>query len=99
MDNGYNKSFLNQNFILCYLCLFLFLMTGLASIFTMNTLKQSDNLKLIIIGLLTFFILFQRFIFGLEKRRISITLAIWSPVIALSFFVFMGCYKLMKIKY
>ena len=28
-------------------------MTGLASIFTMNTLKQSDNLKLIIIGLLT----------------------------------------------
>ena len=30
---------------------FLFLMTAIASILTMNTLKKSDNLKLIVIGI------------------------------------------------
>ena len=32
---------------------FLFLMTALASIFTMNTLKKSENFKLISLGLIT----------------------------------------------
>ena len=31
---------------------FLFLMTALASIFTMTSLKKSDNLKFIMIGLI-----------------------------------------------
>ena len=37
---------------------FLFLMTGLASIFTMNNLRQSDNFRLILTGLLTCLITF-----------------------------------------
>ena len=94
LDNGYNKSFLNQNLhTMLSMPFFLFLMTGLASIFTMNTLKQSDNLKLIIIGLLTCLatFYFKDLSLALGKtERISITLAIWSPVIALSFFVFIG---------
>ena len=32
---------------------FLFLMTGLAAIQTMNALKKSDNVKFIIVGLIT----------------------------------------------
>ena len=53
---------------------FLFLMTALASRFTMNTLKQSDNLKLIVIGLITCLatFYFKPFIFGFRKtQRIS----------------------------
>ena len=37
---------------------FLFLMTGLSAILTMNTLKRSDNVKFIILGLLISVLIF-----------------------------------------
>ena len=52
LSNGYNQTFLNQS-LHSMLCPSLFLMTALASIFTMNNLQKSDNLKLIILGLVT----------------------------------------------
>ena len=53
LNNGYNESFLNQSLhTLLSMPFFLFLMTSLAAILTMNTLKRSDNIKYIIIGLL-----------------------------------------------
>ena len=72
---------------------FLFFMTALASIFTMNTLKKGDNFKLILIGLiicvLTFYIKDLSLALG-QTERIPMILAIWSAVIALSFFSFIG---------
>ena len=52
VNNGYNKQFLNQSLhSMLSLPFFLFLMTALASIITMGTLKRSENFKLIILGL------------------------------------------------
>ena len=68
-------------------------MTALASIFTMNTLKRDNNGKLFIIGLIvcviTFYLKDLSLALG-QTERIPMILAIWSPIIALSFFAFIG---------
>ena len=52
LDSGYNKTFLNQSLhTMLSIPFFLLLMTGLASVFTMNNLQKSDNVKLIIFGI------------------------------------------------
>ena len=94
LNNGYNKSFLNQSLhSMLSLPFFLFLMTALASIFTMNTLKKSDNFKLISLGLitcvLTFYFKDLSMALG-QTDRIPLILAVWAPVLALSFFTFIG---------
>ena len=46
LKNGYNQAFLNESLhSMLSLPFFLFLMTALASIFTMTSLKKSDNLN------------------------------------------------------
>ena len=68
-------------------------MTALASILTLNTLRKSDNLKFIILGLIISVILyyFKDLSFALgQTDRIPIILAIWAPIIALIFFTFIG---------
>ena len=68
-------------------------MTALASIFTMNTLKKSDNFKLITFGLLTCVLTFYLKDLSIalgQTDRISLILAVWAPIIALSFFTFIG---------
>ena len=53
------NDFLIQSFhTLITLPFFLFLMTALASILTMNTLKKSENFKFVILGLVTCILLF-----------------------------------------
>ena len=94
LNDGYNKSFLDQSLHkMLSLPFFLFLMTALASIFTMNTLKKSENFKLISLGLITcvstFYLNDLSLALGLTER-IPIVLAIWAPVLALSFFTFIG---------
>ena len=72
---------------------FLFLMTGLASILTMNTLKRSDNIKYIIIGLLVSVAIFYFKDLSLalgQTNRIPLVLSVWAPVIALSLFTSIG---------
>ena len=50
---GYNKSYLDQNLnFLLSMPFFLFIMTALASILTMNTLKKSNSFTFIIVGLI-----------------------------------------------
>ena len=69
------------------------LMTGIASIFTMNNLKKSNNFKLIILGLVTCIITYYFNDLSLalgQTGRIPLVLSIWTPVIALSFFIFIG---------
>ncbi len=93
-ENGYNKDFLNQSLhTLLSLPFFLLLMTAVASILTLNTLKKSDNLKFIIIGLIVSVIIFYFKDLSLalgQTDRIPLILAVWSPVIALSLFTFVG---------
>ncbi len=94
IDNGYNEAFLKESLHkMLSIPFFLFFMTSLASIFTMNTLKRGDNIKLILLGLiicvLTFYFKDLSLALG-QTERIPMILAIWSPVIALSFFSFIG---------
>ena len=94
IENGYSERFLKESLhLMLSFPFFLFLMTAISAIFTMNSLRKTDNLKLIIIGLftcvLTFY--FKDLSLALGKTdRIPMVLAIWSPVIALSFFTFVG---------
>ena len=94
INNGYNKIFLNQSLhSMLSLPFFLFLMTALASTLTLNTLKRSDNLKFIIVGLLITVMIFYFKDLSIalgQTDRIPLILAVWAPVIALSFFTFIG---------
>ncbi|MDC0937717.1 LptF/LptG family permease [Pelagibacteraceae bacterium] len=94
LNNGYNKPFLNQSLhSMLSLPFFLFLMTALASILTMNTLARSDNFKFIIIGLLTTVIIFYFKDLSLalgQTNRIPLILSVWAPVLALSLFTLIG---------
>ena len=94
INDGYNKRFLNQNLhSLLSLPFFLLMMTAIASIMTMNTLKKSDNLKFIILGLSTSVLVFYFKDLSLalgQTDRIPLILAVWAPVIALSLFSFIG---------
>ena len=68
-------------------------MTAVASILTLNTLKKSENLKFIVIGLIVSVIIFYFKDLSLalgQTDRIPLILAVWSPVIALSLFTFVG---------
>ena len=53
LDNGYNKKLLDEN-LHTWLSFpfFLFMMTAIAAVLTMNTLKKSDNIKFIMIGII-----------------------------------------------
>ena len=68
-------------------------MTGLAAIATLGTLKQSENYKFIIfcliISVLIFYLKDLSLALG-QTDRIPLLLSIWAPIIALSFFTFMG---------
>ena len=94
LDKGYNSSFLNESLhLMLVLPFFLFLMTAVASILTMHTLKRSENLKFIIVGLATCVLVyyFKDLSLALGKTgRIPIILSIWSPIVALSLFSFIG---------
>ena len=92
--NGYNKAFLNQSLhSKLSMPFFLFLMTGLAAILTMNALKKSDNVKFIIVGLITSIGIFYLKDLSLalgQTDKIPLILAIWAPIIILGSLIFIG---------
>ena len=94
MNNGYSENFLNQSIhSMLSLPFFLFLMTAVAAVLTLNTLKRSDNVKFIILGLMITVLIFYFKDLSLalgQTDRIPLTLAVWAPVIALSLFTFIG---------
>ena len=94
LERGYNKQFLTESFhVMLSLPFFLCLMTGLASIITMNTLKRTENIKFIIIGLVISVIVFYFKDLSMalgQTNRIPLLLAIWAPIIALSLFTTVG---------
>ena len=94
ISNGYSKIFLDQALhTLLSLPFFLLVMTGLASILTMNALKKSNNFKFIIVGLISTVLIFYfkdlSIALGVTDR-IPLILSIWAPVIALSLFISVG---------
>ena len=93
-NKGYNKTFLNQKLhSMLSLPFFLFLMTSVASILTMNTLKKSNNFKFIIVGIITsvaiYYFNYLSMALG-ETNRIPLTLAYWVPIITVGLFSFIG---------
>ena len=94
IDDGYNKIFLDQALhTLLSLPFFLLVMTGLASILTMNALKKSNNFIYIIVGLISTVVIFYfkdlSIALGVTDR-IPLILSIWAPVIALGLFISVG---------
>ena len=94
IESGYSKVFLDQALhTLLSIPFFLLVMTGLASILTLNTLKKSDNFKFIIVGLVSTVLIFYfkdlSIALGVTDR-IPLILSIWAPVIVLSLFIFIG---------
>ena len=94
LDNGYNKKLLDEN-LHTWLSFpfFLFMMTAIAAVLTMNTLKKSDNIKFIMIGIILCITVFYFKDLSLalgQTDRIPLILSVWSPVIALGFFSFIG---------
>ena len=94
IKEGYNKISLNQKLhSLLSFPFFLLLMTGIAAILTMNTLKKSDNLRFIVLGLVISVLVFYFKDLSLalgQTDRIPLILAVWAPIIALSLFTFIG---------
>jgi lipopolysaccharide export system permease protein len=94
LNNGYSKSFLDQSLhSMLSMPFFLFLMTALASVLTMNTLKKSDNIKFSFVGILISVLIFYfkdlSLAFG-QTDRIPLILSVWVPVIVLGFFILIG---------
>lgn len=94
IKKGYSKIFLDRALhSLLSIPFFLLVMTGLASVLTMNALKKSNNFKFIIVGLILTVLIFYfkdlSIALGVTDR-IPLILSIWAPVIVLSLFIFIG---------
>ena len=94
IDNGYSKKFLNKSFhTMLILPFFLMVMTGIASIFTMSSLKNSNNFRIISFGLIstaaTFYFKDLSIALG-QTDRIPLILSVWAPIIILSLIMIVG---------
>jgi len=91
---GYNKSYLDQNLnSMLSMPFFLFIMTALAAILTMSTLKKSNNFSFIVVGLIACVAIYYFKDLSLalgQTNRISLSLAVWIPVIAIGLFSSIG---------
>ena len=94
LEIGYSESFLKENLhSMLSIPFFLFLMTALATVLAMVSLRRYDGLKFFILGFIISIVIyyFKDFSLALGKTdRIPIVLAIWSPVLALSLFTLIG---------
>ena len=84
LEKGYKKHFLKESLhMMMTLPFYLFVMTALATILTLYTMKRSENFKFIIIGLIVcvFIYYFKDLSLALGKTdRIPLILSIWTPV-------------------
>ena len=93
-DKGYNEIFLNQSLhAMLSMPFFLFIMTALASIVLMGTLKKAKNSKIIIFSIFTCVIIYYLKDLSIalgQTNRIPFTLAYWVPIIIVGMFSFVG---------
>ena len=91
---GYNKIHLDQNLnSMLSLPFFLFIMTALAAILTMNTLKKSNNFTFIVAGLIACVLIYYFKDLSLalgQTDRIPLSLAAWIPVVVIGLFSSIG---------
>jgi len=94
INQGYNKIFLEQSLhSMLSMPFFLFIMSSLASILALGTLKKSNNVKFIFIGILTCVIIYYLKDLSIalgQTNRISLKLANWIPIISISIFSLIG---------
>tara|TARA_B100000963_G_scaffold348135_1_gene355281 strand:- start:4357 stop:5445 length:1089 start_codon:yes stop_codon:yes gene_type:complete len=93
-NKGYNKNYLDQSLnALLSVPFFLFIMTALASILTMSTLKKSNNFTFIVVGLIAcvgvYYFKDLSLALG-QTNRISLSLAAWVPVATIGLFASIG---------
>ena len=93
-ENGYSKVFLNESLNkMLTLPFFLIIMTALASILTMHRLKESKNIKFIVVGIMVcvFVFYFKDLSNALgQTNRIPLSLSVWIPVLSIGIFSFIG---------
>ena len=68
-------------------------MTSLGDILTFHKLKISENIKFSMLGLIISIVIFYFKDLSLalgQTERIPLILSIWAPILALSFFIFIG---------
>ncbi len=91
---GYNKIHLDQNLnSMLSLPFFLFIMTAVAAILSMNTLKKSNNFAFIVAGLITCVLIyyFNNISLALgQTDRVPLSLAAWIPVVVIGLFSSIG---------
>ena len=91
---GYGKTYLDQNLnAMLSLPFFLFIMTALASILTLNTLSKSNNFTFIVVGLIACVAVYYFKDLSLamgQTNRISLSLAAWVPVFTIGIFCSVG---------
>ena len=94
LENGYKDRFLKKSLhSMLTLPFFLFLMTSIASILTMHTLKRSDGYKFILIGIIVCVLIyyFKDLSIALgQTGRIPFLLSIWAPILALGSITIIG---------
>ena len=94
VKKGYNNLFLKHSFhSMLSMPFFLFIMTALAAILILNTLKKSNNVKFILIGIVACVIIYylKDLSIALGKtNRISLILATWMPIIIIGIFSSIG---------
>ncbi|MAW16971.1 MAG: hypothetical protein CMJ01_00135 [Pelagibacteraceae bacterium] len=93
-NRGYNKAYLDQSLnTMLSLPFFLFMMTALASILTMNTLRTSNNFTFILVGLIACVAVYYFKDLSLalgQTDRVSLSLAAWIPVAVIGLFSSIG---------
>tara|TARA_B110000438_G_C15778578_1_gene635237 strand:- start:492 stop:1577 length:1086 start_codon:yes stop_codon:yes gene_type:complete len=94
LELGYTKEKLDEKLNSLYsMPIFLILMVILASIFTLGSISSSQNIYYIFISIITCVLIyyFKDLSIALgQTNRISLTLAVWMPLIAVSLFCSIG---------
>jgi len=94
INRGYNKIFLEQSLhSMLSMPFFLFIMSSLACILALGTLKKSNNVKFIFIGIFTCVIIYYLKDLSValgQTNRISLKLANWIPIITIGIFSLIG---------
>ena len=94
INRGYNRIFLEQSLhSMLSMPFFLFIMSSLACILALGTLKKSNNVKFIFIGIFTCVIIYYLKDLSValgQTNRISLKLANWIPIITIGIFSLIG---------
>ncbi len=94
INQGYTKIFLNQSLhSMLSMPFFLFIMTALAATLVMGTLKKSNNVRVIFVGIITCVLIYYLKDLSVaigQTNRISLTLATWIPILVIGMFSSIG---------